>query len=79
MDLGVVHECAAIAISDIKLGNAIKLFVVLDRHYANQNIDKQICETIEKRCGIYAVPKEIVYRDSLPKTLVGKVNTKALS
>jgi long-chain acyl-CoA synthetase len=79
MDLGVVHECAAIAISDIKLGNAIKLFVVLDRHYANQNIDKQICETIEKRCGIYAVPKEIVYRDSLPKTLVGKVDTKALS
>jgi long-chain acyl-CoA synthetase len=79
MDLGTVHECAAIAIKDEKLGNAIKLFVVLDRSLPKSNIDAEINEIVVKRCGVYAVPKEIAYLESLPKTLVGKVDTKALS
>ena len=79
MDLGKVHECAAIAIKDDKLGYAIKLFVVLDRNFQNLNIDEEIKATIQTRCGIYAVPRQIVYQTSLPKTLVGKVDTKALS
>ncbi|MDY0345205.1 MAG: class I adenylate-forming enzyme family protein [Bacilli bacterium] len=79
MDLGTVHECAAIAVNDEKLGNAIKLFVVLDRHYQDQSIDEEIKAIVLKRCGIYSVPRQIVYQNSLPKTLVGKVDTKALS
>ncbi|MFA5421996.1 MAG: class I adenylate-forming enzyme family protein [Bacilli bacterium] len=79
MDLGAVHECAAIAVKDDKLGNAIKLFIVLDRRSPKRNIDEEIKKAIEHRCGIYAVPREIVYRESLPKTLVGKVDTKLLS
>lgn len=79
MDLGKVHECAAIAITDDKLGHAIKLFVVLDHKYENTNIDEEIKKVVEMRCGIYAVPRQIVYQTSLPKTLVGKVDTKALS
>jgi long-chain acyl-CoA synthetase len=79
MDMGSVHECAAVAIADEKLGNAIKLFVVLDHAAKASNFDDEIKAVVLKRCGVYAVPKEIVYRDHLPKTLVGKVDTRALS
>ncbi len=79
MDSGKVHECAVIAINDAKLGNAIKLFVVLDRSYQGSSINAEINAIILKRCGLYAIPKEIVYREYLPKTLVGKVDINALS
>lgn len=73
-----VHECAVVSMSDIKLGNALKLFVVLDYNYPSNNIDELIKELILAHASIYAVPKEIVYLKSLPKTLVGKIDTVAL-
>lgn len=79
MELGHIHECAAIAIADAKLGNAIKLFIVLNRTSPVTNLDCEVRQIVEKRCGIYAVPRQIVYCLELPKTLVGKVDTKALS
>ena len=33
---------------------------------------------LEKKVAAYALPKEIIFRDSLPKTLVGKVDCHAL-
>lgn len=79
MQTGKVHECSAIAVADEKLGNAIKLFVVLNKDYVMINIDDEIRSAVKKQCGVYAVPREIEYRSSLPKTLVGKIDAKALS
>jgi len=78
MEVKAIHECAAISVSDEQLGNAIKLFVVLDRAYKGDKPDVAIRASIEKRCGIYAVPRHIAYVESLPKTMVGKVDTKEL-
>ena len=58
----------------------VKLFVVLER---NSKINKDeaikiINQTIVDNCSIYAKPKEIVFIDSLPKTLIGKIDYKEL-
>jgi long-chain acyl-CoA synthetase len=74
-----VYECAAIGIEDEKLGHSIKLFVVLQRSYMGEKPDEKIRELIKAHCGIYATPRIIEYRDSLPKTLLGKVDAKLLS
>lgn len=75
-----IYECAAIGIKDDRYGDMVKLFVVLDR---NNNLDLEtlksnINEEIVKKCSIYAKPKEIVFIDKLPKTLLGKVDVKVL-
>lgn len=73
-----VFEVAAIGVADNKHGNIIKLFITLDRAYHGEKPDQKIKQLIKEKCGIYAVPKEIVYMDKMPKTLIGKVDTKSL-
>lgn len=73
-----VYECAAIGIADTKRGNMVKLFVVLNKYIAPLNIDDKICGIIQDKCGVYALPKEIVYLAKLPKTLLGKIDVKNL-
>ncbi|MFA5283333.1 MAG: class I adenylate-forming enzyme family protein [Bacilli bacterium] len=74
-----VYECAAIGVADSKRGNMIKLFVVLDKHLELINIDDRINGIIKDKCGVYALPKEIVYMAKLPKTLLGKIDVKNLN
>ncbi|MDR0934775.1 MAG: acyl--CoA ligase [Erysipelotrichaceae bacterium] len=72
-----IKDVCAIQIPDEKLQAAIKLFVVTDV------IDKEsMKEDIINRCQRYlirwAVPKEIEYRDFLPKTPLNKTDFKKL-
>ena len=78
--LDFIYESAAIGVQDEKRGEMVKLFVVLER---NSKINKDeaikiINQTIVDNCSIYAKPKEIVFIDSLPKTLIGKIDYKEL-
>jgi long-chain acyl-CoA synthetase len=62
-----VLEAAAIGIPDEKTGEAVKLFVVrTERNFCKENMTA------------YKVPKEIEFRDELPKTNVGKILRRAL-
>jgi len=70
-----VREAAAIGVPDEKSGEAVKLFVVrkdpkLDEH--------ALIEHCRKSLTGYKVPKQIEFRDSLPKTNVGKILRRAL-
>ena len=58
----------------------VKLFVVLERNnpITKEDAIKKINQTIVDNCSIYAKPKEIVFIDSLPKTLIGKIDYKEL-
>lgn len=78
--LPYVFEAAAIGVEDEKHGHMIKLFIVLDKNAPKEvgNYTKEINELIVNKVSIYAKPKEIVYVDSLPKTLVGKIDYKEL-
>jgi long-chain acyl-CoA synthetase len=70
-----VLEVAAVGVPDERSGEAVKLYVVrrdpaLDEH--------GIIEHCRKSLTAYKIPKQVVFRDSLPKTNVGKILRRAL-
>ncbi|MEO6015989.1 MAG: AMP-binding protein [Polaromonas sp.] len=71
---GVV-ECAAVGISDDKQGEAIKVFVVKNDPTLTEDDVSAYCK--QNLTG-YKRPKYIEFRDSLPKTNVGKILRREL-
>ncbi len=70
-----VLECAAIGVPDRDGGEAVKLFVVRREPALDEDTLRAHCEAQLTR---YKLPKQIVFRDDLPKTPVGKVLKRAL-
>lgn len=57
----------------------VKAFIVLKEGFAlTDEVKQSIKEHCEKNIAKYALPREYEYRDSLPKTLVGKVAYREL-
>jgi long-chain acyl-CoA synthetase len=70
-----VLEAAVIGVPDARCGEAVKLFAV------KRDPDltaKQLIDHCRKSLTAYKIPKHIEFRDSLPKTNVGKVLRRAL-
>jgi long-chain acyl-CoA synthetase len=77
MDYSEISEVAAVSMPDSDKGNVVKLFVVwndVNKKLSLQTIQKAIKENI----SVYAIPKEMVELDELPKTLIGKTDVMAL-
>ena len=78
MEHDVVASCAVIGVPDKNKGEVVKAFVVLkdksDNILAKMNLQKHLKERLAK----YEQPKDIIFIDELPKTLVGKVAYKEL-
>ena len=56
-----------------------KAYIVLKSEYHdNQKIRSEIKEYLEKNLAKYMIPKEYVFRETLPKTMIGKVDYKKL-
>jgi long-chain acyl-CoA synthetase len=70
-----VLECAAVGIPDDKSGEAVKLFVV--RKLETLTADQVLRHCREHLTG-YKVPREVEFRDDLPKTNVGKILRRQL-
>lgn len=70
-----VAECAVIGVPDNAQGEAIKLFVVKDDPTLSEEDVAQYCHS--KLTG-YKRPKYIEFRDSLPKSNVGKILKREL-
>ena len=70
-----VLEAAAIGIPDEKSGEVVKLFVVKKDKSLTQEELTAHCKT---NLTGYKVPKQIEFRDELPKTNVGKILRRAL-
>ena len=74
----VLLSCA-IGIPDPYKMHVVKAFVVLRQGAEpSDKIKEEILEYCKKNISRYGVPKEIEFRDSLPKTLVGKVAYRKL-
>ncbi|MBN9007001.1 MAG: long-chain fatty acid--CoA ligase [Rhizobiales bacterium] len=70
-----VLECAVIGVEDKKSGEAVKAFVVKkDPNVTAEDIIKFAATQLTA----YKVPKQIEFRDSLPKTNVGKILRREL-
>jgi long-chain acyl-CoA synthetase len=70
-----VMECAAIGVPDEKSGEAVKLFVVKKDPALTEEIVMDYCR---KNLTGYKCPRKIVFRDSLPKSNVGKILRREL-
>ena len=70
-----ILECAAVGIPNPVSGETVKLFVV--KSDLNLTADDVISHCREHLTA-YKVPKEVEFRDDLPKTNVGKILRRAL-
>ena len=70
-----VLECAAIGIPDEKSGEVVKLFVVKKEKSLT---DKEIIGYCREGLTNYKIPKQVEFRDELPKTNVGKILRRKL-
>lgn len=70
-----VLEVAAIGVPDEKSGEVVKIFVVKKDKSLNKDELKEHCR---KSLTGYKIPKQVEFRDELPKTNVGKILRRAL-
>lgn len=70
-----VIECAVIGVPSESTGEAVKLYVVTD----DKNLDKEALMThCRKTLAAYKIPRQVEFRESLPKSNVGKILRKDL-
>ena len=74
----VAYSCV-IGVKDPRRMQRVKAYVVLKPGYTGDEAMKQkIMDELHMHVAKYAIPREIEFRDDLPKTLVGKVAYRKL-
>lgn len=74
-----VAEAGVIGIPDETAGEIVKAYVVLHRDYeASDALERDLRGHARKRLGPAVAPREIVFRESLPKTRSGKIMRRLL-
>lgn len=70
-----ILECAAVGVPCEKSGEKVKLFVVRKKESLTE---EEIITHCRKSLTSYKIPREIEFKDELPKTNVGKILRRAL-
>jgi long-chain acyl-CoA synthetase len=71
-----VLEAACIGVPDERTGEAVKLFVVLR---PGTSLDRdEVREFLRGRIAPYKIPRQVEFRQSLPKSNVGKILRREL-
>ena len=74
-----VQLCGVIGIPHPYKVQVAKAFIVLKKGIEpSQEIEKELKEYCDKNLAKYMIPKKFEFRESLPKTMVGKVNYREL-
>ncbi len=74
-----VAEAAVIGIPDETAGEVVKAFVTLNAGFAaGEALERDLRGHARKRLGAAVAPREIVFRDSLPRTRSGKIMRRLL-
>ncbi len=74
-----VAEAAVIGIPDETAGEVVKAFVTLKSGYdASEALERELRGHARKRLGPAVAPREIVFRDALPRTRSGKIMRRLL-
>ncbi|WP_310751245.1 class I adenylate-forming enzyme family protein [Ruminococcus sp.] len=74
----VAYSCV-IGVRDPRRMQRVRAYVVLhDGVEPTEDMKQKIMDVLKLNIAVYALPKEIVFRDELPKTLVGKVAYRKL-
>jgi len=79
MELPYVLECGVSAAPDEIRGQAVKASIVLVQGTEpTEELKKEIQEYVKQRTAPYKYPRIVVFRDSLPKTISGKIQRNKL-
>lgn len=74
----VAYSCV-IGVKDPRRMQRVRAYVVLhDGIEPSDEMKQKIMDVLTLHVAVYALPKEIIFRDELPKTLVGKVAYRKL-
>ncbi len=73
-----VSEVAVIGIPHEYRGETVKAFVVLKDHAKGKVTEQDIIEHCRKRLATFKVPRIVEFKDTLPKSAVGKVLRRVL-
>lgn len=74
-----VLESAVVGVPDEKRGQRVKAFVVLTPEYSgSEELVQTLQEHVRGITAPYKYPREVVFVDSLPKTISGKIKRKEL-
>ncbi len=69
-----VHQCCVIGVPDSYRMQRVKAYVVLEPEIPTSAQTKSdLIDYCRKNIAKYAMPKDIVFKHSLPKTLIGKI------
>ena len=72
-----ILECAVVGVEDKYRGQSAKAFLVAKKGEA---IDiEDLKKTLEKKLSKYEMPSQFEIKESLPKTLIGKINKRGLN
>jgi acyl-coenzyme A synthetase/AMP-(fatty) acid ligase len=74
-----VHECAVTGINLEEDKTFTTAFVVLKKGIRSEKLKQELLDYIHRRLAKYKCSSEIVFLESLPKTLNGKIKHKRLS
>ena len=78
-ETGLVKECCVIGIPHPYKVQVPKAYIVLKEGVEESAVtEREIRKYCEKNLARYSLPKEYVFRKSLPKTMIGKVSYKEL-
>ena len=79
MELPYVLECGVSASPDEVRGQVVKASIVLvNGTEGTEELKKEIQEYVKKHTAPYKYPRIVVFRDSLPKTVSGKIQRNKL-
>lgn len=75
-----ILESACIGVNNEKTGEAVKLFVVIDKEARDSEIitEQNVIEFCRQVLTAYKVPKHVVFIDEIPKSTVGKLLRREL-
>ena len=74
-----VQESAVVGVPDPYRGETVAAFIVLKEAYRGKVTEKDIETFCRQNLAAYKVPRIIEFRDSLPKTSVGKILKRELT
>jgi len=79
MELPYVLECGVSAAPDEVRGQVVKASIVLvNGTEGTEELKKEIQDYVKKRTAPYKYPRIVVFKDSLPKTVSGKIQRNKL-
>ncbi len=79
MELPYVLECGVSAAPDPVRGQIVKASIVLVKgKEGSEELVKEIQNYVKEHTAPYKYPRQVVFRDSLPKTATGKIKRNEL-